>query len=132
MRNFYDKLLAALSLQNPANHPGPEQVESLVLEGYARMMDRYLADLPQIPEGSLLELRYEQLTSDPLGTLGRIYQAVDAPAGAFDQDRPRFEAYLGSVQKYRKNKYQPEPGLAEKVEHHWGRFIRRWGDVCPW
>ena len=93
------------------------------------MMDRFLAQAPELPEGHLVEVGYEQLVADPMASLATIYDGL--ALDGLEAARPRFEAYLLSVRGYRTNRYDYSEESAALVEAHWGRFLDHWGYARP-
>ena len=125
MRNFYDKLFPAFALQS---HEGLS-IDGLVLDGYRRIMDRFLADRPDIPDGNFYELRYERLSERPMEEIAALYETLGLDG--FAEAEPAFRAYLDGVRDYRRNRYDyPEEDLAT-VEDAWGRYIERWNYARP-
>jgi hypothetical protein len=125
MRNFYDKLLRELALQTYAHI----DIDRHILATFARMMDRHLAEAPELPEGSYVELAYEDLVADPMAALSEIYERLGLEG--FEEARPRFAAYLNSVCDYRTNRYDTSAQSAALVEAHWSRFLDHWGYARP-
>ena len=125
MRNFYDKLLRELALQ-PYGHI---DIDRHILVTFARMMDRLLAEAPELPEGSYVELGYDQLVAEPMASLATIYDRLGLDG--LEAARPQFEAYLKSVRDYRTNRYDTSKQSAALVEAHWGRFLDHWGYARP-
>jgi hypothetical protein len=79
-----------------------------------------------IPPGQLHELRYEDLTADPLGQMRRLYNALGL--GGFDALRPRLEQYLAAHVGYRTNRYpQLSPSLRAQIAQRWGAVLKRYG-----
>ena len=125
MRNFYDKLLPAFALQR---HDGLS-VDRIVLDGYRRIMDRFIADRPEIAEGNFVELRYEHLSARPMEEIAALYETLGLKG--FAEAEPAFRRYLEGVRDYRRNRYEyPEKDLAT-VEAAWGPYIERWGYARP-
>lgn len=125
MRNFYDKLFPAFSLQN---HDGLS-IDRIVLDGYRRIMDRFLADRPDIPDGSFYELRYELLSARPMEEIAALYETLGLDG--FAEAEPAFRLYLDGVREYRRNRYDyPEEDLAT-VEDAWGHYIEHWDYARP-
>ena len=93
------------------------------------MMDRHLAEAPDLPEGSYVELGYDQLVADPMASLATIYDRLGLDG--LEASRPHFEAYLKSVRGYHTNRYDAAPQSAALVEAHWGRFLDHWGYSQP-
>jgi hypothetical protein len=124
-RNFYRKLLPEFALQ-PHDQVDTDRT---ILEAYPRMMDALLTDTAQLPEGSFAEVCFETFEQQPLAEAERIYRTLGLEG--FETDRPAFQSYLDSIGDYRKNTYPFPPEDNRRVEHHWGRFIRRWGYHPP-
>ncbi len=125
MRNFYTKLLKQFALQ-PYEHV---DIDTAILTVYARMMRKMEEDLARLPRHLYTELRYEELDQDPLGSIGRIYEALDIPG--YEAIRPVFETYLNSVKSYKKNQFAYSDEMAAMVEHHLGEFLDKWGYSRP-
>lgn len=120
MRNFYAKLLAEFSLQ-PYAHI---DIDEAVLSVYERMMATLERDAAGLSPPVFLDLAYEDLDRDAIGTVELIYQALELPG--FASARPKFEAYLASVSAFEKNRFSYSDEAAAKVEKRLGRFIERW------
>ncbi|MEM6850551.1 MAG: sulfotransferase [Pseudomonadota bacterium] len=125
MRNFYAKLLKQFALQ-PYEHL---DIDAAILDVYARMMRQLDADAEGLPEDAFVELRYDALDADPLGTVQLIYERLGIEGYA--EARPRFEAYLKTITNYEKNKFGYSDEAAAKVEGAWGEFLAKWGDQRP-
>ena len=121
MRNFYDKLLPALALQ-PHD---PRSVERMVLDGYARLMDRFIADRPGIPDGNFHEIRYESLAARPMEEIAVLYDALGLDG--FQAAAPAFRRYLDGIGDYRRNRYDDPPEERARVAAAWRRYIEHWG-----
>jgi len=119
-RNFYRKLLPALALQD---HDDVD-IDEHVLSRYPRMMQTLVDDLVQVPRDKAVEVRFEQFEREPLAVLERIYRTLGIEG--FEEVRPTFEDYLGTVDNYRKNRYGFRQVDIDRVAHRWSRFIERW------
>jgi hypothetical protein len=125
MRNFYERLFAEFALQ-PYDHV---DIDALILDTYARMMERFVAESADIPEGHLVEIGYDELQSAPEAALGKIYARLELPGFAAAQGA--FARYLASVEHYRKNRYA-YPGEARAlVGERLKPFIERWSYAPP-
>lgn len=125
MRNFYRKLLAELALQ-PFTHI---DFDTHILASYARLMRRFDADRPGIPDGHFVEIDYQELMERPMEALATIYDRLGLPG--FAEAAPDFAAYLSTVASYQKNSYAYSAADAELVEAHWQPWIDRWGYRRP-
>jgi len=102
-----------------------ERLEANVLRFYQRLMRRFLEDRSLIPDGRLIEMRFEDLEEEPLGELRRMYGTLDLPD--FDRAEPRIRQYLDSVAGYRKNAYELDDAVIGKVNEHWAFAFDEWG-----
>jgi omega-hydroxy-beta-dihydromenaquinone-9 sulfotransferase len=88
--------LHVYNLQEP---PIAEVVEGRIIEEYARTQALYAAQAAELPQGQLVEIRYEDLVADPLGQTRLAYAQLGL------EWSPEFErrahAYLDSVRDYR-------------------------------
>lgn len=125
MRNFYDKLLKEFALQG-YDHV---DVDETILSVYDRMMCAYERDAAEVPADRLVELRYEDLDAQPMEAVERVYSGLALPE--FDAARGAFEAYLASVESFKKNRFDYSDEAAAKVEARLGRFIDKWGYARP-
>ena len=125
MRNFYKKLFENLALQNFQH----VDIDEVILQTYSRMMKALEQDAASIAPERYLDLRYEDLESDPIGLVKRIYDDLDIEG--FDQARPAFERYLSTVTSYKKNTYRYTDEAAALVETNWAHFVTRGGYRRP-
>jgi len=131
VRNPYDvylsteqlwrKFLAHSCLQIPA----PELVEEIILSSYEELFALFERDRAAIPAGSLHEMRFEDLESDPVKILRSAYQELGLPG--FDSFEVNVRRYLGSIHDYQKNAYHLEASTREKVSRRWGATFERYG-----
>ena len=121
MRNFWQRLLEALSLQR-FDHV---DIDELVLSTYPRLMRRLVDETADLPEDRFIELTYDELNADPVAAIGRIYERLRIDG--VDADRPRFEAYLETVGNYRKQRYEMDQATKRKIDERWGQWMQRWG-----
>lgn len=119
MRNFYQKLLAEFALQ-PYDHV---DVDETILSVYERMMDALERDADGLAPPRYLDLAYDDLDRDGIGTIARVYEALDLPG--FADAAPKFETYLASVKSFEKNKFAYSEEAAAKVEGRLGRFLAK-------
>jgi len=125
MRNFYKKLLAEFALQS-YDHV---DIDEAILSVYERMMDALDRDAAGLVKTQYLDLAYEDLDRDAIGTVEKIHQTLELPG--FAGARPKFEAYLASVKSFEKNRFAYSDEAALKVEARLGRFIERWAYRRP-
>lgn len=121
IRNFYRKTLEEFSMQRWSE----DEVESLVWDVYEHMMRAYLRDRERVPEGRLVEVRFEALEEDPMAVLETIYQDLGLPG--FNRAAGHFRAYLDDQRGYRKNAYAMDPEQVARIEERWAFALDAWG-----
>lgn len=97
--NLHRKILELTALQEFDD----ADIERNVVAMYQRVVERYRADARLVPKGQLVEVGYQDLVDDPIGTLEHIYGRVGLDG--FDQARPSVAAYLESIRGYRRNSF---------------------------
>ncbi len=124
-RSFFSKLFEALALQ-PCDNLDPEEI---TLDTYPKVMQPLINDMAEMAPGQAVELRFEELESDPLGALARIYDALELPG--FAEAEEGFRRHLGEVKTYsRATRRFPERDF-NLVEDRWGAFLDHWGYGRP-
>ena len=108
--------------------PDAQAVE-IILETYRQLMTRYFEQSALVPEGNLVEVRHEQIKADPLGTIERIYDALELPS--FERAEGPIRKYAESLRSYRQNRYEYPVDLLDRVEREWAFAIDRWGYERP-
>ena len=102
-----------------------EELEKEVLETYTVLFDKYEADKGLIPEGHLIEVRFEDFEKDPVAMAEKIYKALDL--GDFESVRPLMSEYAGQKKGFKKNKYQYDEHTVSAVNAHWSKAVEKWG-----
>lgn len=120
-RSFFTNTIKPLMLEDIS----PAELEANILDIYARLYHKYEADKSCIPEGNLIEVRFEDFEADALGMAEKIYRTLSLPG--WDEARPAMEAYVGSKKGYKKNKYKYDDRTVELVERHWKFALDDWG-----
>ncbi|MCP4381295.1 MAG: sulfotransferase [Hyphomicrobiales bacterium] len=100
-------------------------VKAYVLDMFERLFDAYERDRDLIPSGRLAELRYEDLTVDPLGRLQALYRELDL--GDFELARPSLAANLDERKGYKRNVHWIDDVDRAVVAERWGRYRERFG-----
>lgn len=122
MRNFYARLLEVMALQDV---PVDLDIDATILRVYNRMMTRFADETAELEAPSFVELPYQALDADPIGTLKTIYGALEIDG--FEAAAPRFRTYLDGLGTFEKNAFRVDDGAAVKVAEHWAPWIARWG-----
>ena len=120
-RSFFTNTIKPLQLQNIT----PEELQENILSVYAKLYHKYETDKHFIPEGNLVEIRFEDYEKNAFDLTQEIYQKLSLPG--FEEARPAIEAYVNKKKGYKKNKYQYKPETVELVEKHWSFALDEWG-----
>jgi omega-hydroxy-beta-dihydromenaquinone-9 sulfotransferase len=120
------KLWLAMSTAHGLQTPlGGPYLEAKVFREFRTMMTRFLATKDLIPPGQLVEVRYEDLVTDLVGGVEKIY--VGWHLDGFDKVRPHIENYAAKNQGYQTNKFDIPAPLQARIQAEWGDLISRLG-----
>ena len=119
--HYYQRLLPELALQSFAALDIPDFVE----RSYVRLMQEYDRQRADLPPGTIVEVKFEDVEARPLEEMQRVYTELQLPG--FDDDRPHLDAYLSKMQGYRKNRYDIAPDIIDRVNRSWREWVDRWG-----
>jgi hypothetical protein len=112
--DFVHKLTSIISLQALSS----SDVIEMTIDNYRMLMSRYFRDRTLIPEGQLVELKYENLVLDPINELKRIYQELSL--GGFEAATPKIIAYLEKQSTYQRNQHKLTKASCHIVNDRWG------------
>jgi hypothetical protein len=104
-------------------------IDQMILDVYVRMMDDYNAQKQLIPQGNLLELKFEDFEKNPVEILNTIY--TDLLKEDFGRVRETLIQYLKSINKYEKNTYFVNKNTIRLVDQHLKKFIEGWNYKIP-
>jgi omega-hydroxy-beta-dihydromenaquinone-9 sulfotransferase len=113
-------ILAYYSVQKISD----EDLEELVFGHFEYLNDRYEEEKKLIPEGSLIEISYEELKDDPFNTMKKIYSKLNLPD--FESATPDLLLHLEKEKDYRNFSYQFSDKTLKRIEEKWGKYIRQW------
>jgi hypothetical protein len=74
-----------------------------------------------------VEVRFEDLERDPLGTLEQVYGGLRL--GDFAAVAPALRLYLERISNYEKNRHMLDTHTRDKVWQRWGAVFERYGYV---
>lgn len=120
-RSFFTNTIQPLRLEDITN----EEIEANVLEVYRRLFYKYEEEKHLIPEGNLIEVKFEDFERDAFAMTEHIYQALRLPG--FPEARADIERYLAKKKGYKKNQYKYERRTIDLVERHWSMALQEWG-----
>ncbi|MCA9263580.1 MAG: sulfotransferase [Planctomycetales bacterium] len=131
-RNPYDfipstmYLWEALDASNGLQIPnGKLKVSDYTFECFDRMYSAYNRHRELIPADRLVEMRYEDLVTDALGTCERIYRQLQL--GEFSTVSARFRQMMESKRSYKRNKHQISATLSDRIAQHCAEYMDQFG-----
>ena len=110
------------SLQKPPKNDG---LEEQVLACGKQMYDSYLDYRSELPASQLVDVRYDELVSDPIGTMSRIYSQLEL--GDVEPALDGFQKYLGPRKNYVTNRHQLPSYWQDRIRSEWSRYFEAFG-----
>ena len=123
--NMWQRLRGDWSLQRSAF----PDCEEYVFKTFETLDDAFESDRVNIPPSRLCEIKYENMTADPVGTLREIYRHFEL--GDFERMRPSVERFLADRAGYQKNKFSCTTEERRSIDLRWGRYASRYGYGNP-
>lgn len=120
MRSFFTNTIQPLKLQDIS----PAELESNILSIYSKLYHKYEADKQCIPQGNLIEVKFEDFEADAMGMTEHIYKVLSIPG--FEEARADIEKYVGGKKGYKKNKYKYDERTVHLVQDNWGFALKQW------
>ena len=96
-RSFFTNTIQPLKLQDYSD----EQIESQIISVYKTMYDKYEEDKKLVPQGNLIEVKFEDIEKDAMEMTRKIYETLNLPG--FTEAEPAIAAYLNKKKGYKKN-----------------------------
>jgi hypothetical protein len=92
---------------------------------FSDMTRRYMNDKALIPDGRLVELRFEDFRKDPIAHLEAIYRKFDLPG--FDEALPHFRQQLNETSEFRQGTYAISTETLDWVNNHASDIVENLG-----
>ena len=105
------------------------ELGDFIFDAFVVTMQRFIEDIEAIPEGHLVELKFEDLETDPLGELERVYRSLGLPG--WDTAKPAVKDYLATLSGYKKNVYTPRREVIDRVRRKWRFAFDHWNYPVP-
>ena len=101
-------------------------LEPYVIECFQRMYRSFEKGRQQVDSNRLIDVRFEDLTTDPTATLQRIYETLHL--SDFDSVEPIVKRWAENEHReYKKNKHQLTPEQEDLVQSAWYEYFERYG-----
>ena len=123
--HLYNRVQESIGFQRVSE----EEIERRVLDSYRKLMEKYCEDRELIPSENLVEVGYDELIEDGLGTMERVYGGLSLPG--WDAAQPCMARYLQSLDGYRKNNFTMDIRTIERIEADWGFALDKWQYTRP-
>ena len=103
-----------------------KEIRPMIIRNFRQIMEKYHREKEWIPPGNLVEIGFDDLERRPMETLEFIYSALGI--SGFENVAGPVGAYLDSVQKYRKNKFQILPkSIRQQINKEWDFYFKSFG-----
>ena len=99
-------------------------VNSIILETYSKMMQRYLLEKDLIPEGQLVEIPYEELIQKPLESIRKIYETIYLDD--FDYCENKMKSFVERQKSYVRLKHEIPADERKVVTEKFEPFFKYW------
>lgn len=119
--SFFTNTIKPLMLQPISD----EELIRNFVEVYKRLFYKFEEEKHLIPEGNLVELKFEEFEKDAFGMTEDIYRRLNLEG--FESSKESIQAYLGKKKGYKKNQYRYEESTIKTVEENWGIALQQWG-----
>jgi hypothetical protein len=102
-----------------------EWMEKSILDNFVRMYECFEQDRELIQPGRLIDIRYEDLAADPVGTMRQVYQRLGL--GDFAEVEPSLLRHTMKTRDYKTNQYALPTEVADRVRGRWAPYFQRYG-----
>lgn len=87
------------------------------IDTYEALLGQYLKDRESLSESDLFETSYEKITADPLGEIGRIYDALGIANK--EEGLQHIGRYVETIKDYQPNLHQMKRAHVEEIQERW-------------
>ena len=122
--NWLDKELVLTALQDVDE----EVIREQTMINYEKMMRCYIEDRHLIPEGNLVELKFEDVEANPLAEMEQIFNQLNLELTP--ETHERIKALIKAMSGYRKNRYRLSKEARKEISDRWG-FIAKMCNYAP-
>jgi len=114
MMKFMVRVLPRYCVQKPIEK---EEMGKTILDVYEVLYKKYLKERNDIPDGNLVEVRYEDFIKRPLDELENIYNSLNLEG--FEENKNIFKDYLAAQSDIKTSKYELDRETKERIYEHW-------------
>ena len=117
---LYGITLPMVALQ----HWPKEVVNDFIVKSYRDMFLKYFETRKLIPEGNLVEIKYEDFIGNEMDTLREAYQNLGLD---FESAAPHIKDEVKSYEGYKTNKYEYDPNKMKEIYAAWEPIFKELG-----
>ncbi len=103
--------------------------DTITLENYRLLMRRFLEHREKIDPADFHEIRYEDLTSDPLREIEKIYDSFSLPGK--ETALKKIAEYIDAHKEYSRNVHVLNRSQVDRVARNWDFALNEWGYDFP-
>ncbi|MDF1753071.1 MAG: sulfotransferase [Verrucomicrobiales bacterium] len=124
MLHHYPRLFNAFAWQRFDNI----DLEEMVFYKYGRLMKGFLEQKEKVGD-RMLETSYEKIVADPVGEIGRFYEALGLDGK--EEALAEISSYAEAGKGYKRNQYQLSRAQVDRIRSDWGFALEEWGYDVP-
>lgn len=118
---LYTSILPLFSFQQIDKN----KLDQSIVNVYKKLYKQYFKEKHLIPRNNLVEIRYEDFVKEPLKTVEMIYSKFKI--NSFEKARPFFEKYIRKHENYKRNYYEINEKIKERIYKEWGFVFKELG-----
>lgn len=120
--NMFKKEMALFCLNEK---PSDEFIEDTIIDLFERIYRKTFNELYAMPESDYIDICYEDFCKAPREYLKQIYEQLGIDG--YEEALPYFENYLDDQKDYKKNKFNLNPELRDKINNRLGFYFEHYG-----
>jgi len=119
------RVLDKLALQNS----NKKEIEKQVTNNYIRLMKNFFDQKKHIQKNNLIEVKYEDLVSNPIRQVEKIYSKLNI--NGLEAALPEMKNYLERQKDYKVNVYKIDKKIIKHVQDKWDFTLKLWDYKPP-
>lgn len=100
-------------------------LKNYIFECQDLMYSAYHRQRPQIPTQNLVEVRFEDLTANPMHVMNQVYDTLKL--GDFNQIQPKIDAYFEAKKSHRQNQLTMDESIRMEIDARWPIYMNLFG-----
>jgi hypothetical protein len=117
----WERMCVACELQSSRT----QRFEDQVFDNFREMYQAYWRDRSLLSADQICDVRYEELSDDPIGQMSKIYRTLGLVD--FQKVKPQLEAYVAGTQGYRRNRFNVNEQLESRIFEHCREYADKYG-----